>query len=123
MISTSIDAVDSTDCSVDAAYGLIAAAIKSGDSTGCADITISYYAAYGLIATDINSGHYTDCCDDASGGSVASIDSSGLTYCTDIPISDDAADEFITADSGNSTDCADTNVSDDPVDVLMIMMG
>ena len=123
LIANYIDAGDSTDCYGDAAYGLIATDVKSGDSTDFADIMISDYAVDGLIATDINAGNSTDCSDDSAGGLVASVDSGDLTDCTDITISDDAVDEFISADYGNSTDCADSNVSDDAIDVLRILMG
>ena len=54
LISTAIYAVDSTDCSGDAADGLIDTAIKYFDSTDCADINISDDAVDGLIATDTN---------------------------------------------------------------------
>ena len=123
LVSTAINAVNLTDCSGDAADGLIDTAIKYFDSTDYDDVTISDDAVDGFIATDINYFNSTDCSDDAAGGLVTSIDAGDFTYCTGIKISDDAADEFIATDYGDSTDFADTNVSDDAVDVLMILVG
>ena len=74
------------DCSYDAAYGLIYTAINAGDSTDCANITISDDAAYVLIATAIDTGGSTDCSDNAAGGFIADIDVGNSTDCADIMI-------------------------------------
>ena len=79
LISTAINAVDSTNCAGDVADGLIDTAIKYVDSTDCADITIPDDAVDGLIATDINYVNYTDCSDDATGVLVTSFDAGDLT--------------------------------------------
>ena len=94
MISNSIDAGNLTNCSEDAAGGLIAA-IDSGASMNCADLYISDDTADGLIANHI----------DMDGFIATTIDADGLIST---PI--------------ESTDCADTNVLDDAVDILTMLM-
>ena len=69
MISNSIDAGNLTNCSEDAAGGLIAA-IDSGASMNCADLSVSDDAEDGLIAAAIDSTYcaVTNVSDDAVNG-------------------------------------------------------
>ena len=48
--------------------------INAGNSTDCADITISDDVADGLIATGIDIINYAGCTDNAAGGLIAAID-------------------------------------------------
>ena len=76
-----------------------------------------------LINTATDAGKLTDCAENSTGVLIAAIYDEYWTDCTDILISDDAADELIASDADNSTDYANTNVSDYAVDGFMIFMG
>ena len=108
LISTAINAVDSTDFFGNATGGFISA-INAGNSKDCADLLMSNDAVDGLISTDIDAGTFTDFAAYYAGGLIDAINTVNLMDCDDITVSDDAADGLITIaiDAGNPMDCAE----------------
>ena len=74
LITTAINADNSMNFSEDAAGGFIDA-INAGNSTDCADISISNDSADGLIDTAIDASNLTDCAEDAAVGLIDAINS------------------------------------------------
>ena len=66
LITTSIDAGNSTDCDEDYSGGFFYA-INAGNSMYCANIIVSDDAADGLIDVAIDVGNSTDCAEVAAG--------------------------------------------------------